>query len=490
MSDTYATHPPGEERHNKAKVEPLVKVIALIATLGGLVFGYDTGIIAGALLFMKTDLHLTPTTSGLVTGALVLGAAFGAVGAGRFADLIGRKKIILILAAVFIFGSLGSAFSPNALWMIFFRLILGLSVGAAAAIVPVYIAEIVPARHRGRFVALQELMIVSGQLLAYTSSAAINEIWGGENTWRLMLGLSVVPAVLLWSGMVFLPDTPRWYAMKGRFREAREVLLRTRHPHVVDAEMEEIKRSVSAGTKKSRASHKKASRSGSWIKRLFILGVGIAVVQQLSGINAIIYYAPTVLEQSGMGTETALIATIGNGVISVVMTLVGIWGLGKIGRRPLLLIGQLGCTVCLLLIAAICYLMPEMVAGHINMLRSWAILGGMLLFLCFQQSALSPVVWLLLSEIFPLRIRGVGTGVSVFALWMTSFVIATTFPVMIAELGLANTFLLFAAFGIAGGVFVIRCAPETKGKSLEQVEKHLKAHLSEPEVRMAQSEAT
>ncbi|MBV4365962.1 sugar porter family MFS transporter [Erwinia sp. BNK-24-b] len=456
--------------------EPLVKVIAFIATLGGLLFGYDTGVIAGALLFMKHDLHLTSLTTGMVTSFLILGSAIGAVFAGRVADRFGRKKIILTMALIFMVGSLGCATAPNVVMMITFRFILGLAVGGAAAIVPVYIAEIVPANRRWQFVTLQELMIVSGQLIAYTSNAAINEIWGGETTWRWMLGVACVPAVILWVGMLFLPDTPRWYAMHGRYREARDVLERTRHSRMVEKEMGEIRKSMSSKSEKNALRKKTIS---TWMKRLVALGIGVAMLQQLSGVNTIMFYAPTMLQATGLGTNASLLATIANGVISVLMTFVGIMLLSRFGRRPLLLTGQIGCTCTLLAIGLLTWLMPETVDGHPDVLRSYLVLAGMLVFLCFQQGALSPVTWLLLSEMFPMRIRGMANGISVFAMQMTNFAIAFLFPTLLEKFGLTNTFFAFAAIGIAGGIFAVLFAPETQGKTLEQIEKHFKKHLQD-----------
>lgn len=456
--------------------EPLVKVIAFIATLGGLLFGYDTGVIAGALLFMKHDLHLTSLTTGMVTSFLILGSAIGAICAGRVADRFGRKKVILVMAVIFMCGSLGCALAPNVVLMILFRFILGLAVGGAAAIVPIYIAEIVPANRRWQFVTLQELMIVSGQLIAYTSNAAINEVWGGETTWRWMLGVACVPAVILWVGMLFLPDTPRWYAMHGRYREARDVLERTRHSGRVEKEMSEIRKSMDSKSQKNARRQKTISV---WMKRLVALGIGIAMLQQLSGVNTIMFYAPTMLQATGLGTNASLLATIANGVISVIMTFVGILLLSRFGRRPLLLVGQIGCTCSLLAIGLVTWLMPEAVHGQPDVLRSYLVLGGMLIFLSFQQGALSPVTWLLLSEIFPMRIRGMANGISVFAMQMTNFSIAFMFPILLESFGLTTCFFAFAVIGVAGGIFALIFAPETQGKTLEQIEIHFKKHLQD-----------
>jgi major inositol transporter-like SP family MFS transporter len=362
---------------------PFVKVVALIATLGGLLFGYDTGVISGALLFMGKELQLTPLTTGLVTSSLLFGAAFGALLSGHLADAAGRKKIILGLAVIFAVGAMGTAMAPDVNWMIFFRLVLGVAVGGAAATVPVYIAEIAPANRRGQLVTLQELMIVSGQLLAYISNAAFHELWGGENTWRWMLAVATLPAVLLWFGMMFMPDSPRWYAMKGRLAEARRVLERTRRQEDVEWELMEISETL----EEQRGEGKPRVREimTPWLFKLFSIGVGIAVIQQMTGVNTIMYYAPTVLTTVGMTDNAALFATVANGVVSVLMTFVGIWMLGKMGRRPMTMIGQFGCTLCLVFIGAVSWLLPETVNGQPDALRAYMVLIGMLLFLSFQQ---------------------------------------------------------------------------------------------------------
>ena len=464
--------------NSNARTEPFVKVIAVVATLGGLLFGYDTGVISGALLFMGPELHLTPFTTGLVTSSLLFGAAFGALLSGHFAAAAGRKKIILVLAVIFAVGALGTSMAPDVAWMIFFRLVLGVAVGGAAATVPVYIAEIAPANRRGQLVTLQELMIVSGQMLAYISNAGFNATWGGETTWRWMLAVATLPAVLLFFGMMFMPDTPRWYAMKGRLADARRVLERTRARQDVEWELTEIEETL---TEEKQQRPRLSELSKPWLFKLFLIGMGIAVIQQLTGVNTIMYYAPTMLKTVGMDDSAALFATIANGAISVLMTFVGIWLLGKMGRRTLTMIGQFGCTACLVFIGAVTFFMPETVNGQPDMWRSYMVLFGMLLFLSFQQGALSPVTWLLLSEIFPTRLRGIFMGGAVFAMWIVNFLISLMFPLLLASIGLAGTFFIFALVGIAGAIFVIKCVPETRNRSLEQIEHYLHETLSRDE---------
>ncbi|CDO10430.1 sugar porter family MFS transporter [Mycolicibacterium cosmeticum] len=443
--------------------------LTVIATLGGLLFGYDTGVISGALLYMKDDLALSSFGEATVVSSLLFpGAAFGALFGGRVADRIGRKKTLLLCAGLFLVGAVGCALAPDVQVMVAARIVLGLGVGAAAVTCPLYLAEMAPADRRGRMVTINELMIVTGQMLAFATNALLDHLIGDPHVWRTMLAVAAIPAVALLVGMLVLPDSPRWYGLKSRLDEARNVLLRSRPAHEADAEFAVIAEHTAHMLKASTATPFSVIRDVPWIRRVVLVGCGLAVVQQATGINTVNYYAPTILEQSGLGVSAALIATIAVGVTSVVTTIVGIILLGFVGRRTMLLIGFAGVAVSQAALAAT-FVLPE------SSTRSYVILGCMVLFVAFVQMFIGTVVWLLLSEIFPLSIRGFAMGVAVFVLWCTNAIISFAFPLLTGALGSTGTFALFVLINVASFLFVVRCVPETKGTTLEELEERFEA---------------
>ncbi|GLZ15421.1 major myo-inositol transporter IolT [Actinomadura sp. NBRC 104425] len=448
-----------------------LKLITVIATFGGLLFGYDTGVINGALPYMKDDLGLSSFTEGLVTSSLLLGAAFGAVSGGRLSDARGRRRNILMLAVIFLVGALGCALAPTTQIMVVARFVLGLAVGGASVTVPVYLAEVSPAERRGRLVTQNELMIVSGQLLAFTTNAVIGNAFGeAGHVWRYMLAIASIPAVVLWFGMLVMPESPRWLASRERFSEALEVLRQVRGAERAAAELDEVKRL--ALEDKTARSGRWSDLATPWIRRLVLVGLGIAVVQQITGVNSIMYYGTSILTEAGLDTDSALTANIANGVISVLATVVGIYLLGRVNRRPMLLAGQIGTTGSLFLIGVISLAMPEGPG------RAYVVLAMTVTFLAFQQGAISPVTWLMLAEIFPLKLRGLGLGLAGLTLWITNFLVGLTFPVLVDKITISTTFFLFGALGIAAILFVARYVPETRGRSLEALETELRARYS------------
>jgi major inositol transporter-like SP family MFS transporter len=449
-----------------------LRLITVIATFGGLLFGYDTGVINGALPYMSDDLGLTPFTEGMVTSSLLLGAALGAVVGGRLSDARGRRRTILALAVVFFVGALGCTLAPTTAIMVVARFVLGLAVGGASVTVPVYLAEVSPAERRGALVTRNELMIVTGQLLAFTSNAIIADV-GGESggVWRWMLVIATLPAVVLWFGMLVMPESPRWLASRTRFTEALEVLKQVRAQQRAEAELAEVSALV-VKEEQEKLGGWQDMRSTPWLRKLMFVGFGIAIVQQITGVNTIMYYGTEILKDAGFTSDSALTANIANGVISVLATFVGIWLLGRVNRRPMLMIGQMGTTTALLLIGVFSLALP---AGDG---RAYAVLAMTVTFLAFQQGAISPVTWLMLSEIFPMRMRGFGMGVAAVVLWLTNFVIGLVFPSLVDGIGVSNTFFLFVVAGVFSLTFVKLYVPETKGRSLETLEAELRARFS------------
>ncbi|SBT89542.1 MFS transporter, SP family, major inositol transporter [Streptomyces sp. DI166] len=450
-----------------------LRVITLVATFGGLLFGYDTGVINGALPYMTDDLGLTPVTEGMVTSSLLLGAALGAVAGGRLSDARGRRRTILTLAVLFFVGALGCTLAPTTAVMVVARFVLGLAVGGASVTVPVYLAEVSPAERRGALVTRNELMIVTGQLLAFTSNAVIARV-GGESggVWRWMLVVATLPAVVLWFGMLVMPESPRWLASQSRFSDALEVLRQVRSSQRAEAELAEVS-ALAVKDGEEKLGGWQDMRSTPWVRRLMFIGFGIAIAQQITGVNTIMYYGTQILTDAGFASDSALTANIANGVISVLATFVGIWLLGRVARRPMLMTGQIGTTAALLLIGIFSLVLP---AGDG---RAYAVLAMTVTFLAFQQGAISPVTWLMLSEIFPMRMRGFGMGVAAVVLWLTNFVIGLVFPSLVDGIGISNTFFLFVVAGLFSLAFVKLYVPETKDRTLESLEAELRARFSQ-----------
>ncbi|MCY8233205.1 sugar porter family MFS transporter [Priestia endophytica] len=454
-----------------------LSMVIIISTFGGLLFGYDTGVINGALPYMseKGQLDLNSVTQGLVTSALLFGAAFGAIFGGRLSDHHGRRTNILYLAVLFFISTLGCTFAPNATVMIISRFILGLAVGGASVTVPAYLAEVSPSERRGRIVTQNELMIVTGQLLAFTFNAILGTTLGhNPEVWRYMLPIAAVPAVILFFGMLKVPESPRWLVSKGRSQEALTVLEKMREKKRAKEEVLEIETAFKQEENMKKATLKDLSVP--WIRRLIFIGIGIGVVQQITGVNSIMYYGTEILKDSGFGTEAALVGNIANGVISVLATFVGIWLLGKVGRRPMLITGLIGTTSALLLIGILSLTLEGSPA------LPYIVLTLTVTFLAFQQGAVSPVTWLMLSEIFPLRMRGMGMGITVFCLWIANFLVGLTFPILLAAIGLSTTFFVFVVLGIVAITFVKKALPETKGLTLEQIEENFRNYKQAPAI--------
>ncbi|MEU9116113.1 sugar porter family MFS transporter [Streptomyces sp. NPDC048483] len=435
--------------------------IAAIAALGGALFGYDTGVVSGALPFMERHFGLGSLGEGIITSALLIGAAFGSLAGGRMSDALGRRNSLLWAGAVFIGGALAVALAPTVPFMAVARFVLGLAVGSASVITPLYLSEIAPPHIRGRLVSFNSLMIVSGQLLAYL----INAVLAHWEAWRWMLGLAALPAVALFAGLFFLPDTPRWYISKGRHDEAAGVLRRTLPADDIATELARIDhaRSVEADARRGAWQELRTP----WVRRLLMVGIGLAIVQQITGVNAVIYFAPKILATTGLGTNAAITATIAVGAVSVLATAVGMSLIDRVGRRPMLITGLAGMALALALLGA-AFRLPHSPAV------SCLVLGLMVLYMAFMQATLNTGVWLLLAEMFPLAVRGLAMGTAVFVMWLVNFSVALAFPLLLDAVGAGTTFWLFGVMCVLSLLFCKRYAPETKGLALEDLEDELR----------------
>ncbi len=434
----------------------LVYAISGIAAVGGFLFGYDTGVISGALLFIDDEFSLTPFIEGVVVSSILVGAMVGAVGCGPLADRYGRKRAIIAAAVLFSVGALLAAFAPSVSMLVVARVVLGIAVGAASVLVPLFIAEAAPPAIRGRLVSTNQLMITIGILGAYLTNSAFAYPGG----WRWMFGLGLVPAVILGVGMFFLPETPRWLVEKGRLDEARAVLGRLRDPETAAAELSDI-RNVH-DTEDEKASIR--DLAAPWVRPALIAAIGVSVIGQASGINTVIYYAPTIFESTGLGVSASILGTVGIGVVNVIMTLVGMALVDKAGRRMLLMIGFSIMAACLAVLAFV--LSSERLADS----AGWIAMICLAVYIAAFAVSVGVVVFVLPSEIYPLRIRGSAMSATLLCNWGMNFLVALTFLSLFDALGRSTTFLMYAVICALGWLFAVKLVPETKGRSLEEIE--------------------
>jgi sugar porter (SP) family MFS transporter len=440
------------------KVRRHVALSAAVTALGGLLFGYDTGVVSGALLFLQKDFGgLSSFQEELVTSLLLVGAVVGALLAGRVADLIGRRFTVLITAAIFVAGVLLAAFTPTFPVLLVARIVIGLAVGSASMVVPLYIGEVVPPRVRGGLVSLNQLAITSGILVSYLIDYGLS----GTGNWRLMFGLAAIPAAALFTGMLFQRESPHWLIRQDRIDEARDVLKRVRDSDDIEDEINDVKEvsRKQAGTRELLSPR---------VRPLVMVGVLLAVFQQITGINTVIYYAPTLLQGAGFGNSAALLANVVNGAVNVGMTIVAIWLLDRAGRRPLLLSGTAGMAVGMA-ITACSFLGGEHLHGALAIVA----VAGLLIYTGSFAIGLGPVFWLLIAEIYPLRIRGAAMSVATMANWGANFVVTVSFLTLLNAIDGVGVFFLFGFLTLVALAYFWRKVPETKGRSLQEIEHQL-----------------
>ena len=513
-----------------------VKVLAItaVATLGSFLFGYDTGVISGALPYMymphgAAGLALTSAQEGRIAGFLLVGAAFGALLGARMSDRWGRRHNLLLLAVLFVAGALGTTAAPNLAVMYLARFVLGFAVGGASATVPVYLAETAPKRIRGSIMAVDQFMIVTGQLVAFTMNAVVSRLSGGPeltvtadpsgrlapgtysfdtvsalqaskggslspadyhafleqltvsggngSAWRWMLVLCTIPALALWIGIRRMPETSRWYLSHSRLEEAVGSLKRVRNEAVDGPVAEELAQMVAshraAQTQEGQARGLRHVLATPWLRKLLAVGIFLAIVNQTTGVNTVMYYAPKVLEYAGMSASASITAQIANGVMSVVGAFAGIWIIQRFRRRQILIADVLGVGACLLTIAAIFrfQIAPAMASAITPPAwAAWAILALMGVFMLIVQSSNGTVVWTMMGELFPTNVRGAMNGTAIFCMWIANAALSSAFPWMMENLGGAATYTLLGVLNLVIAMVLYRIMPETSGKSLEEIE--------------------
>jgi len=442
----------------KSEVNGFVYVAVGVAAIGGLLFGYDTGVISGAILFIKNQFSLPATMEEIVVSAVLVGAVIGAVIGGALTGRFGRRTMIMLAGIVFTVSAVGTALAQTVVWLVAARIVSGIGIGIASFISPMYIAELVPAKVRGALVAVNMLAITTGIVVAYLVDYAFSGIQG----WRYMFGLAAIPSIVLVIGMWRLPDSPRWLISKSKVEQARRVLQRVRTASEVGPEITDIQQSM------EKQGH--GGFAGLFLPSLrmaLFVGLGLAVFQQITGINTVIYYAPTIFQFVGIAAAgPAILAGAGLTMVMWCLHVLAIFLLDRVGRRPLLLIGVAGQTIGLAILGA------AFQFQQLSSFKSYLAVGGLVIYVACFAFGLGPIFWLLISEIYPLKIRSAAMSAVTVANWGMNLVVAATFLTLVAVLGHAVTFWLYGVIAVAAWVFIYRLVPETKGKSLEQIEEH------------------
>ena len=459
----------------------LVYVIAVIAATGGLLFGFDTGVISGAIPFFQKDFGIDDNMIEIVTSAGLIGAIMGALFSGKITDRLGRKIIILSAAVIFAIGALWSGLAPDIYNLIAARMFLGIAIGVSSFAVPLYIAEIAPARLRGQLVTMFQLMITIGVLVSYFSDLLFaNE--QDMTCWRPMFYVGVIPAMILLIGMAFMPESPRWLMTKGQIEKSRKILSVIEPADSVDAIITQISNEINTDKKNSSSWR---SLFQPWLRTPLIIAVTIMFFQQFVGINTVIYYSPKIFLMAGFdGTISAIWASVGVGVVNVLFTVLSVFFVDRLGRRRLYFIGMTGITVSLLSLSACFFFVNQM-----DEMGKWMAIGLVFFYVAFFAISIGPLGWLIISEVFPQHVRGLGASLGSLSVWFFNTIVTFTFFKIVQAFSAPGTeilvegessgnpagaFCFYALIAIAGLIWGYFYVPETKGVSLEKIEKHWK----------------
>lgn len=431
-----------------------IVLVSGVAALGGLLFGFDTAIISGTIPYITSYFNLNEYRLGWAVSSILIGCAIGALAAGKLADQYGRRFMLVVCGILFAISGVGAALSFQLPVFVFFRLLGGLGVGAAAMVSPMYIAEIAPAQWRGRLVAFYQLAIVAGILLAYFSNYLLADT--GINNWRWMFASQTAPSLLFLLLLALVPESPRWLIKQGKQKPALQILTKISGATTAKREVASIQQSFHQET--SLSWRQLFSR---YYRPVVFTGILIAVFQQITGINSILYYAPVIFKETGLSSDSSLLQTICIGIVNVLSTLLAIWLVDKVGRRRFLLAGSVAMGLCLLAVG-LCF--------QYQYFDHYLVLVFTLLYVAAFGCTLGAVTWIYLSEIFPNRIRGLALSAATLALWLADFVVTYTFPVMTKHLGTSTTLYSYAFLCGVAFLYLLTHVKETKGQPLEALE--------------------
>lgn len=436
-----------------------VVLLALVAALGGLLFGYDTAVISGAIGFLKTRFELDAVMTGWAASSALIGCIVGAAVAGVLSDRLGRKRVLLIAAILFLVSALWSAVPRSLDEFVIARILGGIGVGMASMLSPLYIAEVSPARIRGRLVSVNQFAIIFGMLVVYLVNAHVaglgDEAWNVAYGWRWMFGSEALPAVLFFILLFLVPESPRWLTKQGRENEAETILARIGGSEHGRRELADIRAAIS----EEGGSIVQLLRPG--LRVPLMIGITLAILQQVTGINVVLYYAPEIFKSAGLATAQAISDTVIVGAVNLIFTIVAIQVVDRIGRKPLLLIASVGMGLSLGTLG---------ITHLLGRFEGRWVLVWVLVYVASFAVAMGPVVWVVMSEIFPTRIRGRAMSIATVCLWIACYAVSQFFPVMLERLA-GKVFFVYAGMCVVAFVFVVLCVPETKGKTLEEIER-------------------